>query len=121
MKACAARGGVIGLCGIGLFMGKNDIRTETFVRHVDYALDLVGEDHVGIALDYVFDAEEMHAYFLANRAAFPPSLGFSDGIRMIAPAQLSEIGEALAPRYSSATLAKLFGGNHLRIAQQVWR
>jgi microsomal dipeptidase-like Zn-dependent dipeptidase len=40
---------------------------------------------------------------------------------MIAPAQLSEIGEALAPRYSSATLAKLFGGNHLRIAQQVWR
>lgn len=121
MKACAARGGVIGLCGIGLFMGRNDISTETFVKHVDYAIDLIGEDHVGIALDYVFDADEMHAYFLANRAAFPPSLGFSDGIRMIAPAQLPEIGEALATRYSSTTLAKLFGGNHLRIAQQVWR
>jgi microsomal dipeptidase-like Zn-dependent dipeptidase len=40
---------------------------------------------------------------------------------MIAPAQLAEIGEALAKKYSSATIAKIFGGNHLRIAQQVWR
>lgn len=121
MKACAARGGVVGLNGIGLFLGHNDTRTETFVAHVDYALNLIGDDHVGIALDYVFDEDEMHAYFLANRAAFPPSLGFTDGIRMIPPSQLPEIGEALATRYSSTTLAKLFGGNHLRIAQQVWR
>jgi membrane dipeptidase len=121
MTACAARGGVIGLCGIGLFMGLNDIRTDTFVRHIDYTLDLVGEDHVGIALDYVFDIEEMNTYFVTNRAAFPPGLGFDSGIRMIAPAQLAEIGEALARKYSSATIAKIFGGNHLRIAQQVWR
>jgi membrane dipeptidase len=121
MQACAARGGVIGLNGIGLFLGANDTRTETFVKHVDYALDLVGEDHVGIALDYVFDEGEMNAYFAANRAAFPPSLGFVDGIAMIPPSQLLEIGEALATRYPSGTLAKLFGGNHLRIAQQVWR
>ena len=121
MKACAARGGVVGLNGIGLFLGANDTRTDTFVKHVDYALDLVGEDHVGIALDYVFDADEMHAYFVANREAFPPSLGFGDGITMIPPSQLPEIGEALSARYSSGTLAKLFGGNHLRIAQKVWR
>ncbi len=121
MRACAARGGVIGLCGIGLFMGPNDIRTETFVKHIDYTLDLVGEDHVGIALDYVFDVEEMNTYFVTNRAAFPPGLGFDIGIRMIAPAQLAEIGEALAKKYSSGTIAKIFGGNHLRIAQQVWR
>ena len=58
MKARAGRGSVIGINGFGPFVGANDASTATYVAHVEYALDLVGDDHVGVALDYVFDRDE---------------------------------------------------------------
>ena len=124
MLACARRGGVIGLNGIGAFLGANDNCTGTFVRHVEYALDLVGEDHVGIALDYCFAQEtEISELVQAYPELFPHQHGFErDGLKMIAPWQLIEIAESLSARgHQRTTLAKLFGGNHLRIAQTVWR
>jgi membrane dipeptidase len=124
MLACARRGGVIGLNGIGAFLGANDIRTETFVRHVEYALSLIGEDHVGIALDYCFGFETDMMEFLAQYPElFPSGDGYlRDGLKMIAPWQLTEVARTLSARgLGSAALAKLFGGNHLRIAETVWR
>lgn len=121
MKACASRGGVIGINGFGPFLGANDASTETYVAHVEYALDLVGDDHVGIALDYVFDREELDESIAADPETFPPQL-FSRGARMVEPWRLPQIAQMLAGRgHSTATLKKLFGGNHLRIAGQVWR
>jgi membrane dipeptidase len=124
MRACAARGGVVGLNGIGAFLGRNDTRIETFVRHVRYAIDLIGEDHVGIALDYCFGMENaMVDFALLYPRLFPLEHGYQqDGLRMIAPWQLSQVAETLlAAGMQARTLGKLFGGNHLRIAQTVWR
>src|SRR5207244_1237923 len=45
MRACAKTGGVVGLNGIGIFLGDNDISTETFVRHLDYVVQLIGPQH----------------------------------------------------------------------------
>lgn len=121
MRACAARGGVIGINGIGIFLGPNDASVATYVRHVEYALDLVGDDHVGIALDYVYDQAELNAYLAANPVMFPSSAGFGPAMAMIAPWQLPEIAAVLVRRgHSTATLSKLFGGNHRRIAETVW-
>ena len=36
ITACAATGGVIGINGIGIFLGDNDNRIETMIRHIDY-------------------------------------------------------------------------------------
>jgi membrane dipeptidase len=120
MKACAARGGVIGINGFGPFLGANDASTATYVKHVEYALDLVGEDHVGIALDYVFDREEFDETVAAHPEMFPPEF-YSQGASMVEPWRLPEIAQVLAKRgHSTATLKKLLGGNHLRIASQVW-
>ena len=55
--ACAATGGVVGVNGIGLFLGEDDIRTPTIADHVEYLLDLIGPAHVGIGLDYFFEAD----------------------------------------------------------------
>jgi len=124
MIACARRGGVVGLNGIGAFLGSNDDRTESFVRHVDYALDLIGEDHVGLALDYCFGEEGgLRDFIGAFPTLFPPEHGYmTDGLRMIAPWRLGEIAEMLATRgIGTSTLGKLFGGNHLRIARTVWK
>jgi membrane dipeptidase len=124
MKACASRGGVIGLNGIGAFLGANDARVETLARHVQYALDLVGEDHVGIALDYCFGMESgMVDFALSYPALFPAGHGYEkDGIRMIPPWHLQALAELLlASGVQPGALAKLLGGNHLRIAKAVWQ
>lgn len=121
MKACAARGGVIGITGFGPFLGANDASTATFVAHVEYALDLVGEDHVGIALDYVFDRDELDRLIAADPDTFPPEC-YSQGAAMVEPWRLPEIARALAERgHSMVTLSKVLGGNHVRIAREVWR
>jgi membrane dipeptidase len=123
MIACASRGGIIGLNGIGPFLGENDARIETFLRHIDYALDLIGEDHVGLALDYCFGEEDGMSDFMASYPAlFPSRPAYQHGMRMISPWRLGEIAEALTARgIRSSTLRKIFGENHLRIAETVWR
>ena len=58
MRACAAKGGVIGINGIGSFLGTGENFIEQFLGHLHYAVDLVGAEHVGVGLDYVFDQAE---------------------------------------------------------------
>lgn len=121
MTACAERGGVIGINGIGIFLGNNDSRVITFADHVEYALAKVGEDHVGIALDYVFDDQEVAQFATANPAMFPSDAGYGAGMAMIAPWQFDAILEELGRRgFGQSTLRKIFGENHLRIATEVW-
>jgi membrane dipeptidase len=121
MKACASRGGVIGINGFGPFMGPNDARTITYVEHLEYALALLGDDHVGIALDYVFDPAELDGLVASDPVAFPPKY-YATGANMVEPWRLPEIAQCLIDRgHSIDTLRKVFGANHLRIATQVWR
>lgn len=121
MKACAARGGVIGINGFGPFLGLNDASTVTYVEHLEYALNLLGDEHVGIALDYVFDPSELDDLIASDPVTFPPKY-YSAGAKMVEPWRLLEIAQCLIDRgYSLETLRKVFGGNHLRIAAQVWR
>jgi len=49
IKAAAGTGGVIGINRVGVFLGKNDSTTETILRHIDYVVQLVGAEHVGVA------------------------------------------------------------------------
>jgi len=122
IRACAETGGVIGINGIGLFLGDNDIRVETFVRHVDYIVQLVGSQHVGLALDYVFDEEELAEYIDDNPDIFPPEGGYSAAMKMVPPEQLRDIMCALRELgYADADLCAIAGGNHLRIAETVWK
>ncbi len=120
MRACAERGGVVGINGFGPFLGANDASTETIVRHIEYAIDKIGPDHVGIALDYVFDIAEFELAILEDPASYPPDL-YSAGAQMVPPAGLGDIHEALRARgHRAADLAKIFGLNHLGIAEQIW-
>ena len=52
IKKCAGTGGVVGVNGVGLFLGKNDSSTENQIRHVDYLVQMIGADHVGFCLLY---------------------------------------------------------------------
>jgi membrane dipeptidase len=122
MRACAERGGVIGINGIGIFLGDNDASVENFVRHVLYTIDLVGIEHVGIGLDFVHDRQEVDEVVAANPQLFPPHLGYARGIEMMPPEQLPAVAVALRERgLDAAALAAVLGGNWMRIARQVWK
>ena len=122
MKACAATEGVVNLNGIGIFLGKNDNSTETLLRHIDYAVDLIGPEHVGLGLDYVFDQSEMTDYIKARPDVFPPEKGYNAAMAMIEPERIPVIAEALIKEgYSEAHVRGILGGNNLRVARQVWR
>ena len=123
-RACAATGGVVGVNGIGLFLGEDDVRTITLADHVEYLLDLVGPDHVGIGLDYFFDAE-VDASFqeaLAGNEDYWPRDRYPGGaVRCAAPSQLPELAAELLRRgRSEADVRAVLGANFLRVAEQVW-
>lgn len=122
IRACAARGGVVGINGIGIFLGDNDASSATLARHVEYVAGLVGVEHVGLGLDYTFDSAEVDEYIAAHPETFPPHLGYGAGIRMVEPEQLPELTETLLARgWPENDVAAVLGGNWMRIARQVWR
>src|SRR4051794_17051444 len=124
VRACAATGGVVGINGIGIFLGESDPSTEALVRAIDYAVNIVGGEHVGLGLDYVFDQGEMNAYLDQHRDVFPADGGYSDALppRFVSPLQLPELTAALLRLgYSDVDVRAILGGNFLRVASAVWR
>ena len=111
-----------GFNGVGIFLGENDSRSETIARHIDYVVETAGIDHVGIGLDYVFDMEELNEYVRQNPDTFPPEGGYADGVKFVEPEQAPEIVDALLGLgYRDEDIAKILGGNLMRVARAVWK
>lgn len=117
-----ATGGVIGINGVGIFLGDNDASTDALVRAVDYAVQLVGPEHVGLGLDYVFDREELRA-FIAAQATFPTGFGYRENaeLEFVSPSQMSELrSRLLGLSYGTGPVEAILGRNFLRVARTVW-
>lgn len=118
--ACAQTGGVIGINGVGIFLGDNDIRSERVVDHIAYVADLVGAEHVGLGIDYSFDDEEFQAFVRENPDVYPSEEFEFTGF--VEPEQIPEIADLLELRgFSKPEVDGILGGNFFRIAQQVWK
>ena len=121
MIACARTGGVVNINGFGVFLGDNDNSTETLLRHIDYASELIGPEHVGLGLDYVFDPDEGDAYQRSRPDLFPKEKGYAPGTVMVEPERFPTIAEALLTRgYTETEAQGILGHNNLRIARNVW-
>lgn len=120
-KACARTGGVIGLNGIDIFIGGEGNLVDGLVRHIDHVAQLVGIEHVGLGLDYVFDVGELDDA-LSDPEMFPPEYGYGAGLQMVEPEAIETIVAGLGRLgYSDDDLRAVLGGNLLRVAKQVWR
>lgn len=99
IKGIAASGGVIGVTFVPYFVGEEPVGIPDLLRHVDYILSLVGEDHIGFGSD--FDGIPRTMVDLRSGADYPKLI------------------ESLGKEYGAEITAKICGGNFLRVLRQV--
>jgi membrane dipeptidase len=88
---------------------------------VDYALNLIGPDHVAIGLDYAFDDEEARTFLKTHPEVYPPEK-YPNGIEMVPPESFPRLAELLLARgWSGTEVRGVMGANLLRVATQVWK
>ena len=124
LEALAATGGVIGVYAPPFFLSPDpDVSIEAMLDHVDYLVQLVGAEHVGIGTDWPLQmpkwALETITLPWAATAGFRPEhrldpvrnlVGFDDY------RDFPNITRGLVARgYSDADVAAILGGNFLRV------
>jgi len=135
LKAVAASGGVVGLNGFPAFVSPRRWPTlDELLRHADYIADRIGVDHLSVGIDYyqgqwpfanTAAAKAMYATALASgrwsaETYPPPPYKYPKGIEV--PAKLPALTAGLLARgFTAADVAKVLGGNLIRVFGQVWK
>ena len=131
IKACAERGGVIGIEAAPhtTISQKNPRHSiASFMEHFEYCVDLVGIDHVTFGPDVLFgDHVGLHTALTealslsASKGKHPyPKVEWVDGLESPAEAFPNIVRWLVKHNYSDDDIAKVVGGNTMRVLEQVW-
>lgn len=127
IKALAAKGGVMGITGVRMFVRSSDpTNVGHMADHIDHVAKLVGIDHVGIGSD-----ADLHGYddmkpeeYAVLKGAYKDSYAFRDKIDIDGfdhPLKTFDLVEELIRRnYSNDNIRAVLGGNFRRLLAQVW-
>lgn len=134
LRLVAEKGGFIGIYSMPFLRTDGKITGADVVAHMEHAVKICGEDHVGIGTDgFITQVDDMVAYRSAlakevedrRKAGIgavgegPDTLPFA--IDMRGPTQFFDLATRLQARgHSSARIDKILGGNFLRYARDVW-
>jgi membrane dipeptidase len=120
-RACASTGGVVGITGVGIFLGPNTPTLEAMARHLEYAVELVGIDHVGVSTDFSFDFADFADEVVRNPHLFDDSYTRWGPIQWMPPETFLGLDDHLRQRgWAVPHIDAVLGGNFYRVAQQVW-
>ncbi|MGO4504788.1 MULTISPECIES: dipeptidase [unclassified Dyella] len=134
LKLVAERGGFIGIYFMPFVNASGHAHAEDVVAHIDHAVNICGEDHVGIGTDgSVTQIDDLHAYqaTLAKEIAQRQAAGISAAgerpdtypfvVDLRGPQQFHKLAQLLAQKgYSTGRIEKILGLNFLRYAELVW-
>jgi membrane dipeptidase len=131
MKALAAKGGVMGIYMLPyLTPSPKQPTLADYMRHMEHALKICGEDHVGIGTDVPFrpvtekdleglrrQVEQRKAAGISapgeDRPAYIPDLN--------TPRRMEIVADALLKRgYTSQVVEKILGANFRRVFAEIW-
>lgn len=134
MRALADKGGVFGVYLMPFLRTSGQAQGEDLLRHLDHALNVCGEDHIGIGTDQSLLGVTANDEARANQRAFfeeRARLGIAapgeaaDVLNLVEgyndAARFDRIGDDLRRRgWSAASVEKLLGGNFVRLFSEVW-
>jgi membrane dipeptidase len=135
MRALAAKGGVFGLYLMPFLRPSGQPGREDLLRHLDHALNICGEDHIGIGTDQFLRGR------IVDDAARQRQREFFERRQRLGIAAPGEAADVLnhvegyndverfdrialdlsARRWSGARIDKVLGGNFARLFRDVWR
>lgn len=134
LKAVAKNGGIAGVAAYPPFISKsNRPSMDDMLKMIDYMVKLMGIDHVALGLDYdatmhgVMPDKEVQAlydFYVSSgtwdaKAYPPPPYYYPEGIEQ--PNTIYNLtGALLAHGYNQSEVAKLMGGNWMRVMKEVW-
>jgi membrane dipeptidase len=122
-RACAATGGLIGISGSSAYLGDNLSLQDGVFRHLDYLVQLIGSEHVGLGTDYVVDADAL-ARIVAQRPDEWPTDATANytHLEYLPPEGLAGVVERMERAgYPETAIREILGGNYIRIASAVWK
>jgi membrane dipeptidase len=133
LRLLAERGGVIGIYVMPYLRSSGQVMADDVVKHIDYAVNICGEDHVGIGTDGTTSAVDATPEFkkkFADEIAERQKRGISaPGERadsftfapdLNTPHRFEKIAWLLSQRgYSDSRVEKVLGGNFARLFREV--
>ncbi|MEA3063935.1 MAG: rane dipeptidase [Sphingomonadales bacterium] len=134
MRALADKGGVFGLYLMPFIRATGQPQKEDLIRHIEHALKICGEDHIGLGTDgplfgYEINAEskKRHKEFYEDRVKRGISAPGESADVMNYVEGYNDVGryESLAADlkgrgWSQARIDKLLGGNFVRLFGEAW-
>jgi membrane dipeptidase len=134
LRLVASKGGFVGIYFMPFLNPSGHALAQDVVAHIDHAVNVCGEDHVGIGTDNTVTAiDDLAAYktalareVAARRAAGvgaagerPDTLPFVVNLRGVN--QFRDLADLLQKRgYTTARIEKILGRNFVRYATDVW-
>jgi membrane dipeptidase len=132
LRLLADRGGVVGIYLMPFLNASGPPTAADVVAHVEHALNICGEDHVGIGsdqgivpLDVSGDFPERFAEVSAQRVVLGIAAPREDTIPYVPelnhPQRMQTIAGLLAARgHPTRVIEKVLGGNFVRLFDEVW-
>ncbi len=134
LKRMADKGGVLGIYLMPFLTMSGQPKADDVVKHIEHAVNVCGEDHVGIGSDlsitpHVVDTEYMrvHRTFVEGRIkAGIAAPGEDPSVPMFVtdlntPRRMELIADKLlARRFSEARVEKIIGQNFVRLMRETW-
>ena len=125
LRFLAERGGVVGAVTFPTFVATKDPTLDDWFRHVDYLVNLVGEDHVSIGTDFV---EGQPEGFLDRGLGRHVPAGMVPGWPWQYPRGIASVDDfpnitagLLQRGFGESVARKVLGGNLLRIYRELWK
>ena len=126
IRAVADLGGLVGVVTFPAFVtpGGKGGTVADLGDHIDYLVDMIGPDQVGLGLDFADSGPEVIAQMIGSgrwsAEDYPPDAD-DRLVDLKTPAQTPNIREDLVRRgYPSEAIAGIMGGNWINLFKRVW-